>query len=218
MRDDTALAEPPLLELRHIRKSFGGVAALTDVDFTLHAGEVHGLVGENGAGKSTMMKIIAGVHAADEGTMRLGGSLVRFRSARDARDAGIGMVHQELSIVPELSVAENIALGTQPVNRIGLVSWRRMTQEARGHLTRLGIDIDPTVPAGSLPLGLQQMVELARVLSSAPGSSFSTSRPRHSRRPRSSGCSPCCAASARLAPASCSSATFSTTCCGSATR
>ncbi|MBV9750811.1 MAG: sugar ABC transporter ATP-binding protein, partial [Acetobacteraceae bacterium] len=101
----------PLLEMRDISKHFGGVAALTGADFTLLPGEVHGLVGENGAGKSTMMKIIAGVHTAYEGTMRVGGAPVRFRSARDAIDAGIGMVHQELSIVPELSVAENVALG-----------------------------------------------------------------------------------------------------------
>ena len=102
---------PPLLELVGIHKSFGGVAALTDVDFTLNAGEIHGLVGENGAGKSTTMKIIAGVHAEYQGTMRLAGRPVRFRSARDAKDAGIGMVHQELSIVRDLSVAENVLLG-----------------------------------------------------------------------------------------------------------
>ena len=160
------MSDHALLELRDIRKSFGGVAALTDVDFTLRAGEVHGLVGENGAGKSTMMKIIAGVQGADAGTMRLGGEVVTFRSARDALDAGIGMVHQELSIVPELSVAENVALGTQPLNRLGLVDYRRMVREARGHLERLGIDIDPKAAIGSLPLGLQQMVEIARVLSS----------------------------------------------------
>src|SRR3712207_9514478 len=101
-----------LLELVGISKSFGGVHALRDVDFGLRAGEIHGLVGENGAGKSTLMKIIAGVHAEYEGEMRLDGRRVRFRSARDARDAGIGMVHQELSTVPDLSVAENVLLGT----------------------------------------------------------------------------------------------------------
>ena len=142
------------------------MAALTDVDFTLQAGQVHGLVGENGAGKSTLMKIIAGVQSADEGSMRLAGKLVAFRSARDALAAGIGMVHQELSIVPELSVAENVALGTQPLTRLGLVDYGRMVLEARGHLERLGIDIDPRATIGSLPLGLQQMVEIARVLSS----------------------------------------------------
>ena len=156
----------PLLDLRGISKHFGGVAALSGADFTLLPGEVHGLVGENGAGKSTMMKIIAGVHATYEGTMRVGGAPVRFRSARDAIAAGIGMVHQELSIVPELSVAENVALGKQPVNRLGVVDWRAMVRQAQAQLRSLGIEADPRAPAGSLPLGLQQMVELARVLSS----------------------------------------------------
>ena len=157
---------PALLELRGIRKSFGGVAALTNVDFTLRAGEIHGLVGENGAGKSTLMKIIAGVYSLYDGVMRIDGRPVRLRSARDARDDGIGMVHQELSIVPELSVAENVMLGTQPLNRAGLVDWGRMRREASRQLARLGIDVDPTAAIGSLPLGLQQLVELARVLSS----------------------------------------------------
>ena len=104
-----------LLELTDVSKSFGGVQALRDVDFTLHAGEIHGLVGENGAGKSTMMKIIAGVHSADSGHMHVDGKEVHFRSSRDALAAGIGMVHQELSVAPELSVAENVFLGAQPV-------------------------------------------------------------------------------------------------------
>jgi ribose transport system ATP-binding protein len=154
----------PLLDLAGIRKSFGGVAALTDVDFALRTGEIHGLVGENGAGKSTLMKIIAGVHTEYGGTMRIAGASVRFRSARDARDAGIGMVHQELSIVRDLSVAENVLLGVQPLNRFGFVDYRRMFRIADEQLRRLGIDVDPRAPAGSLPLGLQQMVEIARVL------------------------------------------------------
>ena len=105
----------PRLELAGISKSFGGVAALREVDFTLRAGEIHGLVGENGAGKSTLMKIIAGVHTDYDGRMRSTGREVRFRSARDALAAGIGMVHQELRIVPDLTVAENVFLGKQPV-------------------------------------------------------------------------------------------------------
>jgi ribose transport system ATP-binding protein len=153
-----------LLELAGISKSFGGVAALRDVDFSLRAGEIHGLVGENGAGKSTLMKIIAGVHAGYEGRMLLDGKPVHFRSARDALAAGIGMVHQELSIVPDLSVAENVFLGTQPVKRGGVVDWRRMVREAREHLSGLGIDVDPKAPIGSLAIGLQQMIEIARVL------------------------------------------------------
>src|SRR5215468_8027618 len=100
----------PLLELQGISKTFGGVEALRGVDFSLLPGEIHGLVGENGAGKSTLMKIIAGVHADYQGEMRLVGRPVRFASPRDARAAGIGMVHQELSAEQHLSVAENVHL------------------------------------------------------------------------------------------------------------
>ena len=118
---------PIVLDLAGVSKTFGGVEALRKVDFALRSGEVHGLIGENGAGKSTLMKIIAGVHAGYAGTMRLDGAEVHFRSARDARDAGIGMVHQELSILRDLSVAENVFLGSQPTGRFGLVDWRRHT-------------------------------------------------------------------------------------------
>ena len=154
---------PPLLDMTGVSKSFGGVQALRDVDFTLRAGEIHGLVGENGAGKSTLMKIIAGVHADFSGTMKLDSREVRFRSARDALAAGVGMVHQELSIVPDLSVAENVFLGTQPT-RGGVITWKRMRQEAREHLAGLGIDVDPRERMGALSIGLQQLIELARVL------------------------------------------------------
>jgi ribose transport system ATP-binding protein len=154
----------PVIELVGVSKSFGGVVALRDVGFRLDAGEIHGLVGENGAGKSTLMKIIAGVHGDYAGELRLDGRERRFRSTRDALGAGIGMVHQELSIAPDLSVAENVFLGTQPVNAAGLVQWRRMAQEARRQLAGLGLDIDPRSPIGDLPIGLQQMVEIARVL------------------------------------------------------
>ena len=154
----------PLLELTGISKAFGGVSALRDVDFALQSGEIHGLVGENGAGKSTLMKIIAGVYADYQGTMRLHGIPVRFRSARDALGAGVGMVHQELSIVPQLTVAENIFLGFQPVTRLGIVNWKRMAREATVHLQSLSIEIDPQTKVSTLPLGLQQLIELVRVL------------------------------------------------------
>ena len=98
----------PLLELRGVSKAFGGAIALREIDFVLGAGEIHGLVGENGAGKSTLMKIIAGVHTAYGGSMHLDGRPVHFASPRDALAAGIGMVHQELSAVRGLSVAENV--------------------------------------------------------------------------------------------------------------
>lgn len=154
----------PLLELRDITKTFGGVEALKGVDFTLSAGEIHGLVGENGAGKSTLMKIIAGVHPDFAGHLLLDGRAIRFRSARDARAAGIAMVHQELSVAPDLSVAENVFLGMQPTNRLGLVQWRRMARLAAEQLAKLGIDVDPTARLGNLPIGLQQLIEIARVL------------------------------------------------------
>jgi ribose transport system ATP-binding protein len=153
-----------LLEMTDISKSFGGVQALRGVDFTLLAGQIHGLAGENGAGKSTMMKIIAGVHSADSGRMRVDGKDVHFRSSRDALAAGIGMVHQELSVAPELSVAENVFLGTQPVDRFGVVAWRRMAEAAAVQLKNLGLDIDPRARLGDFPIGVQQLVELSRVL------------------------------------------------------
>ncbi len=159
-----ASAPPPLLEMRAVAKSFGGVHALKGVDFALQRGEIHALVGENGAGKSTLMKIIAGVHHDYEGTLALAGVPTRFRSPRDALASGIGMVHQELSIIPDLSVAENVFLGSQPVGRLGLVAWRQMAAEAKEHLAGFGLDLDPKMPAGELPIGLQQLVELARVL------------------------------------------------------
>lgn len=102
----------PILELQGITKSFGGVEALRGVDFALHPGEIHGLVGENGAGKSTLMKIIAGVHTEFSGRFLIDGAETHFRSARDAHAAGIAMVHQELSVAPDLTVAENVFLGT----------------------------------------------------------------------------------------------------------
>jgi ribose transport system ATP-binding protein len=155
---------PPLLELEHVSKHFGGVMALRDVDFTLLPGEIHGLVGENGAGKSTTMKIIAGVHTDFDGVMKIRGKEVRLRSARDALSNSIGMVHQELSIVPDLTVAENVFLGNQPLTPLGTVDWSRMNREAKRLIASLGLEIDPTTTMGTLPVGLQQLVELSRVL------------------------------------------------------
>jgi len=155
---------PPRLELTGVAKAFGGVQALRGVDFALRAGSIHGIAGENGAGKSTLMKIIAGVHAGDTGEMRVDGAPVKFRSTRDARAAGIGMVHQELSVAPDLTVAENVFLGAQPVGRLGLIAWNRMAREAAVQLKNLGLEIDPKSRLGDYPIGVQQLVELARVL------------------------------------------------------
>lgn len=155
--------DAPILEIIGVSKTFGGIHALQDVDFNLRRGEIHGLVGENGAGKSTMMKIIAGVYHGFEGEMRVEGRPVVFRSPRDALAAGIGMVHQELSIVPDLSVAENVFLGLQPTVG-GFVNWAYMRAEARRLLAELGIDVDPAARTSSLPVGIQQLIELSRVL------------------------------------------------------
>ena len=125
-------------------KRFGGAVALDGVDFDLRAGEIHGLLGENGAGKSTLMKILSGVHAPDEGELILRGAPVRFGSPADAKARGIGMIYQELSTIGALSVAENVFLGDQLINRVGLVDWTRMRAEAAVKLRELGIDIDVT--------------------------------------------------------------------------
>jgi ribose transport system ATP-binding protein len=164
VRENPASMRSALLELAGISKSFGGVQALRAVDFALNAGEIHGLVGENGAGKSTLMRIVAGIYAGYEGQMRVDGREIHFRSSRDALSAGIGMVHQELSVAPDLTVAENVFLGVHPVNRLGIVAWRRMAHQAREQLQNLGLDIDPRARLGDFPIGVQQLVELSRVL------------------------------------------------------
>jgi len=161
---ETAGNLPPLLELRNVAKSFGGVSALRDIDFTIARGEIHGLVGENGAGKSTMMKIIAGVYSDFQGQMLLDGREVRFRNPHESLAVGIGMVHQELSVVPDLTVAENVFLGSQPTRAGGVIDWARMARDARAQISSLGVDIDPSTRMGSLPVGVQQLIELSRVL------------------------------------------------------
>ena len=153
-----------VLELIGIGKRFGGVVALNGVDFALRRGEVHGLVGENGAGKSTLVKIIAGVHSEYEGEMRFNGQPVRFRSPAEACDGGIGMVHQELSIVRSLSVAENVFLGTHLITNMGVVRWSVMYERAEAQLAELGIHVDVRQPVGLLNVGVQQLIEIARTI------------------------------------------------------
>ncbi|AYG57556.1 sugar ABC transporter ATP-binding protein [Rhizobium jaguaris] len=155
----------PLLSALHVSKRFGGIAALTDVAFDLHAGEIHALMGENGAGKSTLMKIFSGVHTEYEGEIRLDGLPVKFASVRDAEDAGVAIIHQELNLVPELSVAENIFLGREPRIAGLFIDKRKCVVEARTLLRRLGIDLPPEARVGSLRIGEQQLVEIAKALS-----------------------------------------------------
>ena len=160
----SVLTAQPLLALTGVTKRFGGAVALDGVDFDLVAGEIHGLVGENGAGKSTLMKILSGVHLPDEGEVALRGETVRFGSPADAKARGIGMIYQELSVLPTLSVAENVFLGRQPTNRAGLVHWKGMRARAAAALRELGIRIDVTERLGKLSLGQQQLVEIGRVV------------------------------------------------------
>jgi inositol transport system ATP-binding protein len=153
-----------LLEARDIRKAFPGVVALDGVSLKLRTHSVHALMGENGAGKSTLMKIIAGIYAPDGGELRLQGRAVRFASPREALQQGIAMIHQELNLLPSMSVAENVWIGREPV-RLGLVSHRELRQRTRTLLERLHIDIDPDAEVRGLSIAARQLVEIARALS-----------------------------------------------------
>jgi ABC-type sugar transport system ATPase subunit len=154
-----------LLEMSGISKHFPGVKALSDVSIVLDQGEVLGIVGENGAGKSTLMKIVAGVYTADAGELRLGGAPFAPRQPRDALDAGIIVIHQELSLVPDRSVAENIFLGNLPHDRLGGVRRAVLHRRARDLLTRVGLSIPPQTRVRHLGIAQQQLVEIARALS-----------------------------------------------------
>lgn len=154
-----------ILQLNQVSKAFGSVKVLQNVDFTVEAGHVVALAGENGAGKSTLMKIITGIYQKDAGTMSLRGEQVRFTTARQSMDAGIAMIHQELNLLPELSVGENIFLGRELVDRTGRILWSKIEEESHHWLVELAQDIDPRQPISSLSIAQQQMVEIARALS-----------------------------------------------------
>ncbi len=156
----------PLLELRGIRKHFGGVFALGGVDFDLRAGEIHALLGENGAGKSTLIKVLGGIHAPDAGEIFIGGERAAIRDVREAERLGIRLIHQELSLAPNLSVAENVFLGREPA-RFGLLDRRRIFAEAEALRDELGLrEIgDVRARVGGLSVAQQQLVEIARALS-----------------------------------------------------
>jgi ABC-type sugar transport system ATPase subunit len=154
---------PLLLEARHISKSFGGIAVLEAVSFDLRRGEVHALVGENGAGKSTLMNIVSGVVRPDAGELLCENRPVRFEGPRDAQALGISFVHQELALVPQLSVAENVFLGRHPVSH-GFVNFREMHERTHRVLAELGREIDPRRLVAELSLAERQLVEIARAV------------------------------------------------------
>ncbi|MFD5598805.1 sugar ABC transporter ATP-binding protein [Leucobacter sp. NPDC058333] len=155
------------LEMRGISKSFPGIRALSDVDLIARAGEVHAVVGENGAGKSTLMKILAGVYQPDGGTISLDGAETRISGPIDARSRGIGMVYQELNLVPDLTVAENIMLGATP-SRFGFVRRRALSEAAAVVLDAFDARIDPAAILGSLTVSQQQIVEIAKAYAQRP--------------------------------------------------
>jgi len=155
-----------LLEMRQIRKAFSGVEVLRGVDLTLRRGEVHALVGENGAGKSTLIKILGGVHRDYQGQIRLYGHDVRFRGPRDAEAHGIAVIHQELALIPHLSVAENMFLGREARTRYGWLDRATMRRAATSVLKgQLGVELDSSRRIGELPIAAQQLVEIAKALS-----------------------------------------------------
>ena len=154
-----------MLQARGVSKAFAGVTALRDVDFDLMSGEVHALMGENGAGKSTLMKILAGVHVDYDGEIRIEGAPVLFSGVQDAERAGVAIIHQELNLVPELTAAENIFLGREPLILGTFVDHRRIVKTASALLKRLGIEIDAQSRIAELRIGEQQLVEIAKALS-----------------------------------------------------
>lgn len=154
----------PLLEFDGITKSFGAVRALRGVDFELLPGEVHALLGQNGAGKSTLIKILAGVNQKDGGRTRIMGRDTEFRSPSAARDAGLAVVYQELSLVPSMTVAQNLYLGREPHNRLGLVPRRKLVRDAQQFLEEHELPLDPNALVGDLPFAYKQLTEIAKAL------------------------------------------------------
>jgi ribose transport system ATP-binding protein len=151
--------------MRGISKSFSGIRVLDDVDFDLCEGEIHGLVGGNGAGKSTLMKILVGAYTLDEGTFEIAGRQVRFHSTHDALNAGVGMVFQEFSLVPTLSVAQNVFLAREARSRAGLIDDRDSERRTRDLFDRMQVDVDPRRPLDELSTVYWQLTEIAKALS-----------------------------------------------------
>ncbi|HLX11279.1 MAG TPA: sugar ABC transporter ATP-binding protein, partial [Bacteroidota bacterium] len=157
---------PSLLEMKNIGKSFPGVKALKDVSFELRSGEVHCLLGENGAGKSTLMKILSGAHRKDSGEILIDGASIEIDSPAKSQKLGIGMIYQDFKLVPELSVAENILLGSEPKKSGSpFIDFAKMHATARAALQQLGEEIDTRAPVSSLSVAKRQIVEIAKAIS-----------------------------------------------------
>lgn len=157
-------AAVPLVEMTDIDKSFPGVRALAKARFELLPGEVHALMGENGAGKSTLMKILSGVYTRDAGTVLLNGQPVEITSPRQAQDLGVGIIHQELALMRDLTAAQNIFIGREP-RRFGILDERQLNRDAAAIFASMNLKLEPTVRVETLTIAKQQMVEIAKALS-----------------------------------------------------
>lgn len=158
------MQDKTILKMQDIDKRFTGVHALKKCNFELYSGEVHALMGENGAGKSTLMRVLTGIIKADSGKITVFGKDVNFNGIKDSQDANIGMIHQELNMMPHLSVAQNIYIGKEPVKN-GFIDDKKMIKDAKALFDRLNININPRIKLGSLTVGKQQMVEIAKAIS-----------------------------------------------------
>jgi ribose transport system ATP-binding protein len=159
------MSENVLLEMDHIKKEFPGVMALKDVSFQLRAGEVHALLGENGAGKSTLIKVLGGIYSSDGGEIRINGKPAVIESVHDANANGISVIHQELVLVPHMTVAENIYLGREPLGPQKTVDFKKMNADVEKILDSFELDIKPDEEVSNLTIAQQQMVEIIKALS-----------------------------------------------------
>jgi ribose transport system ATP-binding protein len=157
-----------LVEMKGIEKRFPGVHALKDVQFTLKSGEVHALMGENGAGKSTLMKIMSGIYTPDAGEMFMDGNRVHLNSPREAQQLGIGIIHQELSLMPDLTAAQNVLIGREPRLRFGRLDETELNRATTKIFASLNLNMDPRVKAGTQTIARQQLIEIAKALSYNP--------------------------------------------------
>ncbi len=155
----------PAIRMTGIEKRFPGVYALRDAQFDLYAGEVHALMGENGAGKSTLMKILSGIYSPDSGSIQVNGQEEKIAGPRAAQALGIGIIHQELALMPDLNVAQNIFIGREPRNRWGVLNETQLNRDAEAIFTAMKVPIDPKAEVRSLTIAKQQMVEIAKALS-----------------------------------------------------
>ncbi len=168
MSQTTVPPEECLLEMKGITKRFPGVVALSDVTFDLKAGEIHCLVGENGAGKSTLMKVLSGLYQADEGQILLQGKPIQIRSPIDGLNQGIGVVYQELELMDDLSIAENMLLGREPLYRTRIINWRQIRATATRALEELGLHLPPNMLVGRLTVAQKQLVAIGKALALHP--------------------------------------------------